>query len=83
MEGLREVKAKLGVYLHPSRSSNVKQGVYEILNALLLRCELTTVSSPLIRHACLSGSDVLKGFPGGQAVLRLCRIIWLFCKFWV
>ncbi|XP_024396219.1 uncharacterized protein [Physcomitrium patens] len=37
MEGLCEKKVKMVVHLHPSRASNVRQGVREILNSLLLR----------------------------------------------
>ncbi|KAG0604519.1 hypothetical protein M758_10G177500 [Ceratodon purpureus] len=37
MEGLREKKMKMVVLLHPSRASNVQQGVREILNSLLVR----------------------------------------------
>ncbi|KAL3688406.1 hypothetical protein R1sor_014715 [Riccia sorocarpa] len=37
MEGLAVVHAKIGVFVHPSRAANVKQGVHEILNSLLLK----------------------------------------------
>ncbi|KAL2630500.1 hypothetical protein R1flu_015186 [Riccia fluitans] len=37
MEGLAVVHANIGVFVHPSRSANVKQGVHEILNSLLLK----------------------------------------------
>jgi hypothetical protein len=37
MEGLLEKKVKMVVHLHPSRASNVQQGVREILNSLLVR----------------------------------------------
>ncbi|BFI32609.1 DNA-directed RNA polymerase I subunit RPA43 [Marchantia polymorpha subsp. ruderalis] len=37
MEGMTVVHAKIGVFLHPSRAANVRQGVHEILNSLLLK----------------------------------------------
>ncbi|KAL3685482.1 hypothetical protein R1sor_003504 [Riccia sorocarpa] len=37
MEGLAVVHANIGVFVHPSRAANVKQGVHEILNSLLLK----------------------------------------------
>eukprot|EP00249_Psilotum_nudum_P016966 c26082_g1_i1 orf=264-593(+) len=37
LEGMKVVSASLGVCVHPSWSNNVRQGVREILNSLLLR----------------------------------------------